>query len=80
MEGRSVAADPFEIPYCLATVVLVVATAQGATLFVYADAPGPADGQTWATAYTSPQDVLAVAKANDTIRADFLGNSIEKKA
>ncbi len=37
-------------------------------LYVDADAPGPADGLTWATAFTNPQDALAVANPDDTIR------------
>ena len=56
---------------CLIVVLplIVVSTrAQAATWFVDADAPGPTDGLSWATAFTHPQDALAAAGATDTIR------------
>lgn len=51
----------------LAAVVLVVATAQGATLFVGADALGLADGTSWTDAFVFLQDGLDAALSGDEI-------------
>ena len=67
MEDGSVVVNFFRMPYGLAALILFAATVHGAPLYVDADAPGPADGMTWATAFTNPQDALAIAVSGDEI-------------
>ncbi len=52
----------------IALILFVTTSVHAAPWFVDADAPGPADGLTWATAFNNPQDALAVAMAGDDIR------------
>jgi hypothetical protein len=56
----------------MAAIVLLgtpqLAQAQGGTIYVDQDAPGPAhDGLSWTTAYTNVQDALTVAAPGDEI-------------